>query len=118
MADARDNSDNCNDCDYKATHKNALNEHTKNVHDAKSSPHQATPPPPISSDDTCNVCKYKAININALNEHIKTVHETKSSPLPKPNGVEAGTPDNPISTDNATEVSMYTQEPNNLNNHL
>ena len=117
MADARENSDNCNDCDYKATHKNALNEHTKNVHDAKSSPHQATPPP-ISSDDTCNVCEYKAININALNEHIKSVHDTKSSPLPKPNGVEAGTPDNPISTDNATEVSMYTQEPNNLNNHL
>ena len=55
---------------------------------------------------------------NNLNNHIKTVHETKSSPLPKPNGVEAGTPDNPISTDNATEVSMYTQEPNNLNNHL
>ena len=100
VTDARDNSDTCNDCDYKATHKNALNEHTKNVHDAKSSPHQATPPP-ISSDDTCNVCEYKAININALNEHIKSVHDTKSSPLPKPNGVEAGTPDNPISIDTA-----------------
>ena len=87
MADARDNSDNCNDCDYKATHKNALNEHTKNVHDAKSSPHQATPPP-ISSDDTCNV------------------HDIKSSPLPKPNGVEAGTPDNPISTGTMVPVRV------------
>ena len=81
-------------------------------------PHTKPTPPQILLDDTCNVCEYKAININALNEHTKSVHDINSSPLPKPNGVEAGTPDNPISTDNATEVSMYTQEPNNLNNHL
>ena len=56
---------NCDKCNFKATCKVTLNEHTKTFHSSQIYP--------------CDQCKYKALNKESIDEHKETFHNINYS---------------------------------------